>query len=288
LASTQSTERHPSAARTRDGTREGFIVPIGGAEEKFRDPKILSRFADLCGGAEARIAIIPTASELDDTGSGYEQIFHDLGVRAARAFPFARREDCERAEWIRGLRDADGIFMTGGNQLRLSTILGGTPAARAIRDASARGTHVAGTSAGAGFMSEHMIAFGGEGLLPQGGLVTMAPGLGLTPRVVVAHHFVRRARLGRLVTAWGLNPFAVGLGLGEDTAAFIGPDDRLEVVGSGSITVVDPADMEYSNLYARSEGQPVCVVNVRIHFLIDGWSFDLNTREASHEHILPA
>lgn len=285
MGSTQSTEE--SAARTRDGTRKGFIIPIGGAEEKVSEPHILTRFASLCGGESARIAIIPTASELDDTGSGYEDVFHELGVKEARAFPFKTREDCERAEWVEGVRDADGIFMTGGNQLRLSTILGGTPVTRAIREASARGAHVAGTSAGAGFMSEHMIAHGGEGLLPKAGLVTMAPGLGLTNRIVVDHHFVRRARLGRLMTALGFNPFAVGLGLGEDTAAFIGPDDRLEVVGTGSITVVDPADIEYSNLYSRSEGEPVCLVNVRVHFLVDGWSFDLNTRKAFHQHILP-
>jgi cyanophycinase len=284
LASTQSKERESTAARTRDGTRNGFIVPIGGAEEKIGDSRILSRFVELCGGEDARIAVIPTASELDDTGARYEEVFNRLGARRVQALPFKVREDCEREDWLEILAAADGIFMTGGNQLRLSTILGGTPAARALRDASARGAHVAGTSAGAGFMSEHMIAFGGEGLLPRAGLVTMAPGLGLTNRVVVDHHFAERARLGRLMTALGLNPFAVGLGLDEDTAAFIGPDDVLEVVGSGSVTVVDPADVEFSNLYARSEGEPICLVNLRIHFLVDGWSFDLHTREASHKH----
>jgi cyanophycinase len=247
LASTESGETTSVAARTRDGTRHGLIVPIGGAEEKIGDSRILRRFVDLCGGSEAHIAVIPTASELDDTGSRYEEIFTRLGAGRVQALPFKAREDCEREDWLEVLHSADGIFMTGGNQLRLSTILGGTPAARALREASARGAHVAGRSAGAGFMSEHMIAFGGEGLLPRAGLVTMAPGLGLTNRVVVDHHFAERARLGRLMTALGLNPFAVGLGLDEDTAAFIGPDDVLEVVGSGSVTIVDPADVEFSS-----------------------------------------
>ena len=89
------------------------------------------------------------------------------------------------------------------------------------------------------------------------------------------------------MTALGFNPFAIGLGLDEDTAAFIGPDDVLYVVGSGSVTLVDPADIEYSNLYSRSDGEPVCLVNVRVHFLVDGWSFDLNTREASQHHNWP-
>ena len=185
MDSPQAVERDSLAARTRDGTREGFIIPIGGAEEKIGDTRILSRFVELCGGDDARIAIIPTASQLDDTGAGYEEVFHRLGVKSAHSLPFKVREDCEREDWLEVLNDSDGIFMTGGNQLRLSTIVGGTQAARAIRDASARGVHVAGTSAGAGFMSEHMIAFGGEGLLPRAGLVTMAPGLGLTNRVQV-------------------------------------------------------------------------------------------------------
>ncbi|MFV2007139.1 MAG: cyanophycinase [Longimicrobiales bacterium] len=284
----QTVERDSLDARTRDGTREGFIIPIGGAEEKIGDTRILSRFVDLCGGDDARIAIIATASQLDDTGSSYEEVFRRIGVKWARALPFESREDCEREDWLEELEQADGIFMTGGNQLRLSTIIGGTPVARAIRDASAGGAHVAGTSAGAGFMSEHMIAFGGEGLLPRAGLVSMAPGLGLTNRVVVDHHFVQRARLGRLMTALSFNPFAIGLGLAEDTAAFIGPDDVLNVVGSGSVTLVDPADIEYSNLHSRADGEPVCLVNVRIHFLVDGWSFDLNSRKASHKHVMPA
>jgi len=183
-------------ARTRDGTRLGFIVPIGGAEEKIGDSLILTRYVELCGGEQAHIVVIPNASELDETGARYEEVFKRLGVGRVEALPFKVREDCEREDWLEALASADGIFMTGGNQLRLSTILGGTPVARAIREASARGAHVGGTSAGAGFMSEHMIAFGGEGLLPRAGLVTMAPGLGLTNRVVVDHHFAERARLG--------------------------------------------------------------------------------------------
>jgi len=284
---TQTADRGSLPARTRDGTREGFIIPIGGAEEKIGDTRILSRFVELCGGGDARVAIIPTASQRDDTGSRYEEIFQGIGVKSAAALPFKVRDDCEREDWLETLAQASGIFMTGGDQLRLSTIIGGTQVGRAIRDASSRGVHVAGTSAGAGFMSEHMIAFGGEGLLPRAGLVTMAPGLGLTNRVVVDHHFAERARLGRLMTALSFNPFAIGLGLDEDTAAFIGPDDVLNVVGSGSVTIVDPADIEYSNLPSRANGEPVCLVNVRVHFLVDGWSFDLNTREASHRHVMP-
>ena len=122
---------------------------------------------------------------------------------------------------------------------------------------NADGVHIAGTSAGAGFLSEHMIAFGEEGSSPRADIVTLAPGLGLTNSVIVDHHFSRRDRFGRLLTAIGYNPFAVGLGLDEDTAAFIGPDDVLEVVGSGAITIVDPSDLEYSSMDSAREHDAV-------------------------------
>ncbi len=277
-----------SPPRVRPGHDRGFIIPVGGAEDKTTSSRILSRFVDLCGGRDARIAIIPTASRLDDTGARYEAIFTELGVAEATALPFERRTDSvERPEWLQTLADADGIFMTGGNQLRLSTILGGTDAARAIRAANARGTHVAGTSAGAGFISEHMIAFGKEGSSPLAGMVTLAPGLGLTNRVVIDQHFRQRDRLGRLLTAISYNPFMVGIGLDEDTAAFIGPDESLEVVGSGAITVVDGSALEHSSMGYVAEGTPVCLTNLKLHLLVDGGRFDLHRRIAAPSGHIP-
>jgi cyanophycinase len=255
-------------------------VPIGGAEEKVRDRKILSRFVDLCGGGSAVIAVIPTASELKDTGRRYEKVFKDIGAREVRTYPFENREDGERDDWLESLAEAAGIFLTGGNQLRLSTTLGGTPAAQLIRRRNADGVHVAGTSAGAGFLSEHMIAFGQEGVAPRADMVTLAPGLGLTNQVMVDHHFRKRDRFGRLLTAIAYNPFAIGIGLGEDTAAFIAPDDILEVVGSGALTIVDPSALEYSSMDSVHESDPVCLVGLQVHSLVEGWSFDLNRREA--------
>ncbi|MEE8115791.1 MAG: cyanophycinase, partial [Gemmatimonadales bacterium] len=184
------------------------------------------------------------------------------------------------------LTESDGVFLTGGNQLRLSTTLGGTRAAQALRRMNADGVHIAGTSAGAGFLSEHMIAFGEEGLSPRADMVTLAPGLGLTNRVILDHHFTRRERLGRLMTALGYNPFAVGVGLDEDTAAFIGPDDTLEVAGSGALTIVDPSELEYSSMDSARESDPVCLVGLRVHILVDGWSFDLQSRSARQAQVL--
>jgi cyanophycinase len=269
-----------SPARTRDGTTRGHVVPVGGAENKVRKAEILDRFVQLCGGEYARIAIIPTASELDVTGAKYEAVFRELGVREARVLDLVSRADCERPESITALEDADGIFLTGGNQLRLSTTLGGTQVARALRRLNAEGVHIAGTSAGAAFIPEHMIAYGAAGATPRRDMVTLAPGLGLTNRVIVDQHFRQRDRLGRLLTALAYNPFAIGFGLDEDTAAFIGPDGWMEVVGTGAITVVDVSDLEHSSMDSAGHHRPVCLVGVRLHVLVGGARFNIDTREA--------
>jgi cyanophycinase len=262
-------------------TPRGYIVPVGGAEEKIGDVAILRRFAALCGGDNCRIAIIPTASMLSETGSRYEQLFTDLGVKHAQALPIAHRSDCERREWLDVLDQVDGVFLTGGNQLRLSTMIGGTAVAKALRRRNAEGMHVAGTSAGAAFLCEHMIAFGKEGASPRARIVTLAPGLGLTNRVIIDQHFRQRDRLGRLLTALAYNPFAIGIGLDEDTAAFIAPDETLEVVGSGALTIVDPSGLEFSSMARVRKNDAVCLIGLKLHILDQGSTFHLHTRVAA-------
>ncbi len=263
------------------GATRGFIVPVGGAEEKIGDVAILRRFASLCGGSQGRIAIIPTASELAETGGRYEELFHSLGVSVARSLPIASRADCQRREWLDVLDEVEGVFLTGGNQLRLSTMIGGTEVARALRRRNAEGMHVAGTSAGAAFLCEHMIAFGREGASPRAKIVTLAAGLGLTNRIIIDQHFRQRDRLGRLLTALAYNPFAIGIGLDENTAGFVGPDETLEVVGSGALTIVDSSELEFSSMAKVRKNDPVCLIGLRLHILNDGSTFNLHTRLAA-------
>lgn len=259
----------------------GYLIPIGGAEEKLRDAKILRRFAAIAGGAQARIAIIPTASRMADTAERYESIFREFGVGELHSLPFEQRSDCKNPEYLEVLERATGVFITGGNQLRLSTTLGGTPVADRIRDRNRHhGLHVAGTSAGASFMAEHMIAGGDEGSTPRSDMVTLVPGLGLTHSMIVDQHFRQRDRLGRLLTAISYNPRPIGIGLDEDTAAFIGPDYELEVVGSGALTIVDPSEMEFSSMDSAKRHDPVCLINVRLHVLTDGATYDIQSRRA--------
>jgi cyanophycinase len=274
-------------SRVAEGAARGWIVPIGGAENKENDRRILRRFVEASGGEDADIVVIPTASKMHETGPRYEAIFRDLGAARVTVMDFDTRRDCQEPNRLQRIEEASGIFFTGGNQLRLTALLGGTPVAQLIRKRNAAGVTVGGTSAGASILSEHMIAFGDEGSSVVAGSVRLAPGLGLTNRFVIDQHFRERDRLGRLITALAYNPFAIGIGLDEDTAVFIGPDEVLEVEGSGGVTVVDASEVSFSSADSVSEGQPVAVLGLKVHVLTPGTSFDLKSRTASAASLIP-
>ena len=177
---------------------DGTVIIIGGAEDKVRDRVILSRFVSLAGGEDAKIAVVSTASSLGlEAGERYRAVFGELGVRHVR--PLARG-DTDRRPTTKSaaltVRDATGVFLTGGNQLRLSSTIGGTRLADAILDRFQHGAVVAGTSAGASAMSSHMIAFGASGATPKHRMAQIAAGLGVLPGVIVDQHFQQRNRLG--------------------------------------------------------------------------------------------
>ena len=275
-------------SRVPEGLERGWIVPIGGAENKENDRRILERFVRCSGGAAADLVVIPTASRVHETGERYEQLFRELGAARVTVMDFDTRRDCQEQGRLERIGQASGIFFTGGNQLRVTTLLGGTPVAKLIRLRNARGVTVGGTSAGASILSEHMIAAGDEGSSMIAGSVRLAPGLGLTNRFIIDQHFRQRDRLGRLLTALAYNPFAVGIGLDEDTAAFIGPDETVQVEGSGGVTILDGADVTYSSIDSVEEGQPVCMLGLRLHLLVAGATFNLHTRVATAATLLQA
>ncbi len=270
-----------SPAKVPQGSTRGCIIPIGGGEQKEDNPVILDRFVQLCGGRDAHLMVIPTASKVEDTGDRYRKLFMGLGAGEVSVLDFDTRRDAYEKGRIAELSECDGVFLTGGNQLRLSTLLGGTDIARTLRERNAHGVHIAGTSAGASFLSEHMIAFGEDNAAPHAGSVTLAPGLGLTNRVVIDQHFTQRNRLGRLITALAFNPFLIGLGLDEDTAAFIGPDLTVEVEGSGTLTVVDAERLKFSSMDQAGPNDPISMLGITMHVLIRGATFNLHTRDAS-------
>jgi cyanophycinase len=265
---------------SRSSALAGFLVPIGGAEQKLREPLILGRFAYMCGGRRARLLIIPTASRLPDTGDRYRDVFRQLGVGSVELLPVRTRRDSMRADACEAVRRATGIFFTGGDQMRLAKRIGGTALAEAIREQHAAGVSVAGTSAGAAFLSRRMIAFGKSGSTPRLDMAIIAEGLGLTDRFVIDQHFRQRDRLGRLLTALVGQRGEIGLGLDEDTAAFIG-SDRLEVVGNGAITVVDTKLARTCPGRRAGRTDPICMIGLRLHVLVHGSTFQLNARTAA-------
>jgi len=167
--------------------------------------------------------------------------------------------------------------MTGGNQLRLSSVIGGTRLGAAILEAHGRGAVVAGTSAGASAAATHMMAFGSSGATPKHRMAQVSVGLGLLVNVVVDQHFEQRTRLGRLLAVVAQSPSLIGLGLDEDTAAVIDGHDVLEVIGRGSVTIVDGADV-VTDAYQVTGHKPMMVSNARLHSLPSGYRFDLRAR----------
>lgn len=267
-------------AATPAKNQRGFLIPIGGAEGKRRkDRQILEKFVTLCGGNNAKILVIPTASLLDETGPTYQALFEELGARS-RCIPVETREDCFGEEILQVLTRSTGVFITGGNQLRLSTIYGGTPVAKTLRQMNASGVHLAGTSAGAAIMAEHMIVSGRGGPSPRESGVELAPGLGLTNRIIIDQHFSQRGRMGRLLSALSFNPFVCGFGIDENTAAFIGPDGDAEIVGRGTVTIIDPVGLRHSSMSYVKKAEAVSLTGLKLHVLAAGGHFNTETREA--------
>ena len=251
---------------------------IGGAEDKVRDRVILGRFVELAGGSDGIVVIISTASSLGFlAGERYREIFTGLGIGTVRPLHAMTRNQANDEAYVRQVRDATGIFLTGGNQLRLSSTIGGTLLADAVLERFRAGAVVAGTSAGASAMSSHMIAFGASGGTPKHRMAALAAGLGVLPSVIVDQHFQQRNRYGRLLSVIAQNPSLLGLGVDEDTAGIVGPDGVMEVVGRGSVTIIDGASAE-TDAWEVKGHKPLMISNVVLHSLPAGYRFDLRHR----------
>ncbi len=260
---------------------------IGGAEDKLRGRRILKEFVAACGGPEATIAVIPTASSLGpEVVEVYDALFRVEGAADVIAVRPETREEAHSAELVEALEKVSGIFMTGGNQLKLSSIICGTPVGDAIRAAHERGAVVAGTSAGASIQSSHMVAFGVGGSTPKQRMTQVAAGLGLLESTVIDQHFDQRNRYGRLLMIVSQSPQLLGLGVDEDTAAVVEPvveedgteREVLTVIGRGAVTLFDPARV-VTDAYEAKRSKPLLTSGVVLHVLPEGSTFDLTARK---------
>jgi cyanophycinase len=257
------------------------ILAVGGAEDKFNKPQILQRFVAESGGKDARIAILPTASAIpDERARFYTEAFAQLGVAASVHVPIVSREDAFVDANVRALEKATGVFMTGGDQTRLVSVLGGTSAFSVIRQRLSDGVTLAGTSAGASAFSSSMIVGGPTGLALRRNAVRLAPGLGVITRLIIDQHFTQRERLGRLLTAVALEPERLGVGIDEDTAIVYYGNGDLEVIGTGAVFIVDAEKAFCRNLDDDPESQdPFTMSGVVLHVLHQGDRFRVPTRE---------
>ncbi len=260
----------------------GPIMAIGGAEDKTRDRLILTAFHALAGGLDARIAIVPTASSIENAGERYKALFLEMGAASAEVVYLADRADANRDSAVEILQDTTGIFITGGNQLRLASIVGGTLVARAVRERNLAGAVIAGTSAGASILSSHMVAFGSSGAAPKMRMAQMTAGFGLVHDTLVDQHFRQRDRFGRLLALVAASPALLGVGVDEDTAAIFRNDGTIEVLGRHTVTIVDGTHIE-SDVFRVKGHAPITVANAIVHILASGRRFDTHARRLLNE-----
>lgn len=258
---------------------KGLLLPIGGAEERSADGPILERFVKEAGGAHARIVVIPTASSDPKAGKRYLELFADIGAHDVALLEVERRADASAPATLELLAGATGIYIAGGDQSRLVSLLAGTLAMETIRARYAAGAIIAGTSAGASILGSHMLVSGNGRETPRKGMVEMVAGFGLLQDVIVDQHFSQRGRIGRLLTLFAANPGLLALGIDEDTGALISPDGSMEIVGSNSVIVMDGRNV-VSNFFRQEEGDVVSITDSSLHVLGPGCRFDLVARRA--------
>lgn len=257
----------------------GNLLIIGGNEDKQGECLILRKFVAMSGGREARIAVVTTATELPrEVGDEYRSMFQDLGASSASILYIGNREAANDRHQVSEIENATGLFFTGGDQLRLTSILGGSKVDAAIRAAYHKGTVVAGTSAGASMMSDTMIVEGDSSDTLKKSSINMAHGMGLLEEVVIDQHFAQRGRINRLLAAVAQNPFVLGMGIDEDTALVVTSDAKCEVIGSQTVTIIDGKHIIHSNISESQPNDALALTNVTLHILPSGFGYDMKRR----------
>lgn len=283
---------------------EGFLVSVGGAEDKGTDLEkgiiernrlnffelgILSNIINLIKDHDdPLVEVITTASSIpDEVGEKYIEAFQKLGCNSIGHMRIRNREDALKPEYVERIRNCSCVMFSGGNQLRLTSIFGGTEMLDVIKQRY-KNEHfvIAGTSAGAMAMSYTMIYEGSADVAHLKGEVKITTGLGFIQNVIIDSHFDKRGRFNRLAQAVAAFPGAIGIGLGEDTGVIISKGSELKAIGSGSVTIIDGKFIDYNNIADIEIGQPISVENITVHLMSKGDVYDLKTRKFEGSHII--
>jgi cyanophycinase len=259
------------------------VMVIGGAEDKVNGCGILNTFFQSSGGSLATIGIIPCASqEPSIVGDRYYQIFEKMGVQQVQVLDIRQPNECDEERWLTILENCTGIFVTGGDQLRLRDFLSGSKFIESIKERVRLGNlGLAGTSAGAAIMGEKMIGGGSSGESPNQLLVDLTDGLGIFPELLVDQHFHNRNRMARLFSAIAAHPDKLGIGIDEDTCAAFKGDGTFEVLGKGTITIIDPGRLTHTNYLEAVENSPLSLHNLTVHVLSEGDRYNYKHRIVS-------
>ena len=264
----------------------GQLLIIGGAEDKEGDCKILREFVRRAGGVNARIVVMTVATEMPrEVGENYIKVFERLGAEDIRIVDTVQREDASSSTYLEAVEKATGVFFTGGDQARITSILKDTEIDAAIHRRYQEGIIVAGTSAGAAMMPDVMIVEGDSETNPRVNVVEMAPGMGFLPGIVVDQHFLQRGRLGRLISALAQQPAVLGIGIDENTSVLV-QNNKLQVVGEGAVTIVDVADITHTNIGEILKDEALAICGAKLHILPDGYKFDLGSRKPIVEELV--
>lgn len=271
----------PYSANSRH--HKGTLIIIGGGEDKEGDRLILTEVARKVG--RGKLCVASVASEVgDELWATYRKIFHDLGVKKVTHLSMIDRQGPEDLKALRLVKEADAIFFTGGDQLKITNELGGTAVADEILKLYQGGGLIAGTSAGASVMSETMLVAGpGATSVRVRTELRMAPGLGFVKDVIIDQHFAERGRISRLIGAISHNPRYLGVGIDEDTAVIM-QGKSFRVMGKGSVYIVDGHEMTECSLSENSVNENLSVFNMKLHVLADGDVYDLGHRKPERTH----
>src|SRR3954470_1676446 len=270
------------ASRASDSTKQptGRLILIGGAEDRQGEMVILKQVAARARGG--RLAVVTAASsEPDQMWTMYRRVFDTLGVKDVVHVEVEDRDSAYDPQNLQLIKTSKVVFFTGGDQVRITSMLGGSPMCDAIRRGYENGVTLAGTSAGTSCMSETMLVGGsGDSSHKVGNALLMAPGLGLVTNVIIDQHFAERGRIGRLLGAVAQNPRILGVGIDENTAVII-RDGRFRVIGAGAVYVIDAISESYTNLSDQDPDQTMSIFDVRLHIMSTNDTFDLATRRPS-------
>lgn len=254
----------------------GNLIIIGGAEDKDGDREILRKLTDYLDKENGTLLIATIATENPEKSySKYNSVFSKLGVKNIKSLDVNSRREAFDIENTKLVKEADLLFFTGGDQLRITSILGGTPIYDALKELCNSGGLIAGTSAGASVMSDTMIVTGEDDESPRKCTLKMSPGLGLVRNIIIDQHFAQRGRIGRLLTGIAQNPEVLGIGIDEDTAIIVSDKGIAEVVGSGAVYFIDGSSIVYSNVSEQYAEDVLSMFNVKLHVLKEGNRFNL-------------